>query len=74
MGYIKDNKYYEGNADPSKLRTKQQSTYKQWEHQRQRKDFAREVVQPFDRHGKPNNDFKQAWPEDAKEYYGGNHG
>ena len=70
MGYILNGEYHRGEAPVDKMRTKQQSTYKSWEHNRQRKDFAREIVQPYDKNGKPNNDFIQAWPEDSKEVYG----
>ena len=50
------------------LVNKQQSTYKQHEHQRQRNDFAKEIIQPFDRNGSPNPDFIQAYPEESKGY------
>jgi hypothetical protein len=71
MSYIDESgKYHKGKVDPSKLRRNQQSGWKDWDHQRQRKDYAREIVQPFDRQGKPNEQFKQAWPDESKEYYG----
>jgi hypothetical protein len=67
MGMIINGKYYK-DADMNKLRTKTNSMYKQHEHDRQRKDFAREILQPFDRHGNPNEQFVEAYPEEAKEY------
>lgn len=68
MGYILDGKYYKGNPDMNKMRVRQQDTYKQHEHNRQRKDFSREIVQPYTHDGKPNPDFMQAWPEESKDY------
>ena len=68
MGYILNNVYYREEPDMSKLRSKQQSTYKQHEQKRQRKDFAKEILQPW-KGGKPNEDFKQAYPEESKEYF-----
>ena len=68
MSYIDaSGKYHKGRVDPSKLRRNQQSGWKDWDHQRQRKDYAREVVQPF-KDGQINSDFEQAWPDEAKEY------
>ena len=68
MGYVLHGKYYTGKPDLSKMRSSQSSMYKQHEHARQRKDFAKEIIQPYDRTGKPNEDFIQAYPEEAKEY------
>lgn len=69
MGYIKDGKYYKGKVDMDSLQRKSNnSTFKTHEHNRQRKDFAREIVQPYNRDGKPNPEFIEAWPEESKEY------
>lgn len=68
MGYIVDGKYYKGIPPVGKLSFKQQSTYKDHDHNRQRKDHARELVQPYDRNGKPNDKFIEAWPSESKEY------
>jgi hypothetical protein len=61
--------YHKGRANASKLRSNRQSGWKQWDHQRQRKDYAREVIQPFERDGKPNPKFREAWPNEAKTYF-----
>jgi len=68
MGYILNGKYYKNKPDMSKLGAKQSSMYKQFEHDRQRKDFAREIIQPYDRNGKPNQDFIDVYPDESKEY------
>lgn len=68
MGYIKDGKYYKEKPDVSKLR---RSTYTGWgEHDRnrQRKDFAKEILQPYNRDGTPNQDFVSAYPEESVGY------
>jgi len=67
MGMIVNGKYYK-ESDIKKLQRSSNSTYKQHERNRQRKDFAREIIQPFDRTGKLSEDFKQAWPQEAENY------
>jgi hypothetical protein len=67
MGMIINGKYYK-DTDLSKIRSGQNSMYRQHEHERQRKDFAKEILQPYDRGGKPNEKFIEAYPEEAKEY------
>lgn len=67
-GYIKDGVYVPHQADPESLRTSNNSTYKASDHDRQRKDYAREIIQPFDMQGKPNEDFINAFPTEATEY------
>lgn len=66
-GIIINGKYVKG-GDVSRLSARQQSTFKSHEANRQRQDFAREIIQPFDRSGKPNPDFVQAYPEESKNY------
>lgn len=71
MGYILNGKYHKGR--PPNLNNLQHSGHKQWDHRRQRKDFAREILQPWDRKtGKMNEDFIKAYPDEAKETYGEN--
>ena len=67
MGYILNGIYYREAPDMKKLVNNQQTTYKLHEQNRQRKDHAREIVQPY-KNGKPNPDFIQAWPEESKDY------
>ena len=68
MGYILDGVYHRGDAPMEKLKSRQQSTYKQHDQNRQRKDFAKEILQPHTRDGKPNPDFIAAYNEESKEY------
>lgn len=68
MGMIINGKYIK-DTDLTKLsRQSDNSTWKQHDHNRQRQDFSREVVQPFNKDGSPNQDFIQAWPEESKGY------
>lgn len=68
MGYIVDGIYHKGTPDLTKLRSRQQSTWKQHDWNRQRKDYAREIIQPHLPDGRPNPQFVDAWPTEAKEY------
>jgi hypothetical protein len=52
----------------SKLQAKQNSTWKRHDHNRQRKDYASEIVQPYDRTGKPSDAFIENYPEEAVDY------
>lgn len=67
MGMIVDGKYVK-NTDLSKLSARQNSTFKGHDINRQRKDFSKEILQPYNRDGKPNQDFIQAYPEESKNY------
>jgi len=73
MGYILNGEYHKGEAPLHKMIRGQQSTYKQHEHNRQRKDHAKEIIQPF-KNGKLNEDFVQAYPEESKQYRKGQNG
>jgi len=55
-GYVLNGKYYKKKPDLNKLQNLQQSTFKEWDHDRQRSDHAADIVQPY-KHGKPNQDF-----------------
>lgn len=50
------------------LQHKQNSTFKLHDQNRQRKDHARELIQPFNRNGTPNEKFIEAWPDESKGY------
>lgn len=67
MSYILDGVYHKGSPDMSKLQSRQQSTFKQHDQNRQRKDYAKEILQPY-KNGEPNEDFIGAFPEEAHEY------
>ena len=66
MGYILDGKYHKGTKN---LTPSQQSTWKQHDHDRQRSDFARDLIQPYTIDGKPNEKFIEAFPVESKEVY-----
>lgn len=69
MGYIKDGVYHKGNPDLNELSLKpNNTTWKQHDHNRQRKDHARELIQPFTKDGKLSEDFFNAYPEESKGY------
>lgn len=67
-GYILNGVYVAQEADTGKLRTSDNSTYKASDHDRQRKDFAREIIQPHNPDGTPNEDFINAYPTESQEY------
>lgn len=66
-GYIKDGVYYPRKAPVGEMKTSNTPMFKSGDHDRQRKDFAKEIVQPF-KDGKPNEDFIQAFPEESRQY------
>ncbi len=64
MGYVLNGIYHKG--EPPKhikeyMTNRQNSTYKQHDHNRQRKDHAKEILQPRNPDGSPNEDYKQVW-------------
>lgn len=67
MGMIL-NGVYTKHLDIVKLQARQSSTWKQHDHKRQRTDYASEIVQPYDRHGKPSEAFIDNYAEDAVAY------
>lgn len=69
MGYIDaSGKYHKGKPNLSDLQPRQNNTYKSWSHASQRKDYAREIVQPYTKDGKPNPQFIEAYPTESKDY------
>lgn len=68
MGAIIDGVYYPRATVNSLLHAKQQSTWKQHDHDRQRRDHAMELIQPYNRDGTVNDKFIEAMPEEARRY------
>lgn len=68
MGYILDGHYYKGKPT-NRLRRSPNSTFKQHDHNRQRLEHARDILQPYDRNGKPNQSFIDAYPQESKDVY-----
>lgn len=65
-GYIINGKYMQGAAPlgvpPENLQ------YKEWEHDKQRSEHRADLVQPYTRDGKPNDEFIMLYPEESKGY------
>ena len=66
-GYVLNGKYYKKAPDMHELQATQQSTWKEWDHDRQRHDYAADIVQPY-KHGKPNQEFIDLNPDAAIDY------
>jgi hypothetical protein len=43
-------------------------THKEWRHDMERKQFAKEIIQPF-KNGKANKEFIDNYPEESKKYF-----
>jgi hypothetical protein len=67
MGVVINGIYYK-NEDMAKQPDVENATYKQWSHADQRKNHARDLVQPW-KDGKANPAFIEAFPTEAKEVY-----
>lgn len=67
MGWIGQDGVYHKEGKPD-MRVQQNSTWKQHDHKRQRNDNAREIIQPYDRNGRPSQAFIDAYPEESREY------
>jgi hypothetical protein len=65
MGYVMNGKYYKGTM-PKNVPVPH-SLHRQSEHNTQRANFQKEIIQPYIA-GKPNEEFIAAYPEQAKEY------
>lgn len=68
LGYLKDGVYISAVPGQDKPPIQAENPqFKAGDHERQRKDFAREILQPFNRDGSVSEDFVNAYPEIAKE-------
>lgn len=66
-GYVLNGIYHKKKPDLSQLHAVQQSTWKEWDHDKQRQDHAADIVQPF-KQGKPNQEFIDLYPDAAVDY------
>lgn len=66
-GYILNGKYVKGDVDQSKLIDHEQSTWKEASHDKQRREHRKDLIQPY-KDGKPNMEFIEQYPEEAKQY------
>ena len=69
MGYILDGKYHKGQPNIDQMTGRYNATFKQHDHNMQRADHARDIVQPYKRDGSVNEDFIKAFPVESKEVY-----
>lgn len=67
-GFIKDGVYYKGEPDLTIFKDGVNGQYKGWNHDRQREDHRADLVQPYTSDGKPNREFIDLYPEEAKNY------
>lgn len=67
MGYIKDGGYVSASKGDSFHIKSDSPQFKAGDHDRQRKEFAREILQPYNQDGTANEDFINAYPDVAKE-------
>jgi hypothetical protein len=65
MSVIIDGKYYK-DGKPEKKTVN--PMFKQYNHAMQRRDHARDIIQAH-KNGKPNPEFIQQYPEEAKHYF-----
>jgi hypothetical protein len=64
-GYILNGKFFKGTMPKQNLG--QTATYKGASHAQQRKDHARELIQPHLPNGKVNPAFIEAYPQESEE-------
>jgi len=68
-GYILNGKYVRSSSAPSRATVpRKQVLHKQYEAERDRQEFARDLVQPYLPNGKPNPEFITALPKEAERY------
>jgi len=68
-GYIgTDGKYHRG--EDQRMPYDVNTTYKEWSHDQGRKEFSKEIIQPWGSNGKINKAFVEAYPEISRERWG----
>jgi len=68
-GYIINGKYVRTNAVPDSAKVpRKQILHKQFEAEKDRQEFARDLVQPYLPNGKVNPEFITALPKEAERY------
>lgn len=68
-GYILNGKYVRaGNTPDSAKSVRKQPLHGQYETDRMREEFRKDLVQPYLPNGKPNKEFVDAFPERAEGY------
>lgn len=67
VGFIDGNGHYHRGYD-NPLPNQVNFTYKEYDHDMQRKEFSREIIQPYI-HGKPNRAFIESYPVYSRKYF-----
>lgn len=67
-GYILNGIYIKNDQAPG-TNLSSSATYKQYDHDRQREEHRIDLIQPWV-NGKPNEEFRIHYPEEAEKYYG----
>lgn len=68
MGWIdKHGVYHKGKVDPKDLIDIEQSTYKDANHDKQRREHRRDLIQPY-KDGKPNPEFIDVYRDESIQY------
>lgn len=67
-GYVKDGKFYRGQPKLEDMLYTSSPLAKEADHEQQRFEHQRDLLQPYDAAGNPNLEFIEAWPTEAKEY------
>lgn len=66
-GYILNGIYYKKSPRLDELKAKRAVTDKEWDHDRQRENHRKDLLQPYEG-GKPNPKFIEQYPKESKDY------
>lgn len=66
-GYILNGEYHTGEPPVEGMKDPRASTDKQHDHDRQRREHRRDLIQPY-KNGLPNREFIEQYPDEAKQY------
>ncbi len=66
-GYVINGEYHKGKA-PLGTHEADNTQYKEWTHDKQRQEHRADLIQPYTRDGKPNPEFINIYPDEAKGY------
>jgi hypothetical protein len=67
VGYVVNGVYHRGAPNLPEMIIPQQSTYREWDHDKQRQEHGADIVQPH-KNGKPNQEFIDLYPEASVDY------
>lgn len=72
MSYIIDGVYHKGK--PPIVLAGINKQYRTWNHDMQRAEHKRDLIQPYDKNGNLSEEFIREYPEESKIYKEGNNG